>query len=64
MSKFIGKFRKDKDYKDDYVKSKNGSSERSRKSLQSEVRKQKMNWDQENFNDDEYLYVRNKNNKY
>lgn len=64
MSKFLGKFRKDKDYKDDYTNSKNGSGERNRKSLQSEVRKQKMNWDQENFNDDEYLYVRNKNNKY
>lgn len=64
MSKFLGKFRKEKDYKDDYVNSKNASSERNRKSLQSEVRKQKMNWDQENFNDDEYVYVRNKNNKY
>lgn len=64
MSKFLGKFRKEKDYKDDYANSKNLSSERNRKNLQSEVRKQKMNWEQENFNDDEYVYVRNKNNKY
>jgi hypothetical protein len=64
VSKFLGKFRKDKDYKDDYVNSRSNSSERNRKSLQSEVRKQKMHWDQENFQEDEHEFVRMKNKRY
>ncbi len=64
MSKFLGKFRKDKDYKDDYVNSRSNSGERNRKSLQSEVRKQKMHWDQENFQEDEQEFVRMKNKRY
>jgi hypothetical protein len=54
VSKFVGKFRKEKFYSDDYGNSKNALKEKKNRDSQSDVRKQKMNWEQENFYDDEY----------
>lgn len=64
MSKFVGKFRKEKFYSDDYSNSKNSSKEKKTRNSQSDVRKQKMNWEQENFYDDEYEEISVKNNRY
>ena len=64
MSKFVGKFRKEKFYSDDYSNSKNSSKEKKNRNSQSDVRKQKMNWEQENFYDDEYEEISVKNNRY
>jgi hypothetical protein len=64
VSKFVGKFRKEKFYSDDYSNSKNSSKEKKTRNSQSDVRKQKMNWEQENFYDDEYEEISVKNNRY
>jgi hypothetical protein len=64
VSKFVGKFRKEKFYSDDYSNSKNSSKEKKNRNSQSDVRKQKMNWEQENFYDDEYEEISVKNNRY
>lgn len=52
MSKFVGKFRKEKDYTDDYKSSRNIFNERKRKSEGAEQKKVKLRKLQE----DDYAY--------
>lgn len=48
MSKFVGKFRKHKDYKDDYIYAKDFLKSKRRRSEMPEVKKKLMQWDHEN----------------
>jgi hypothetical protein len=48
VSKFVGKFRKHKDYKDDYNYSKDFLNSKKRRNELPEVKKKMMEWDYEN----------------
>ena len=47
MTKFVGKFRKNQDYNDDYIYAKNYLHTKKRKGEHSEVKKQLQNWEEE-----------------
>ncbi len=56
MSKFVGKFRREKDYSDDFKSSRNLYNERKRKSENAEQKKVKLRRYQEEEYDDDYEY--------
>jgi hypothetical protein len=47
VTKFVGKFRKNQDYNDDYIYAKNYLHTKKRKGEHSEVKKQLQNWEEE-----------------
>lgn len=47
MTKFVGKFRKDQDYKDDYSYAKNFLNSKKRTTEHPEIKKQLKNWEYE-----------------
>ena len=49
MTKFVGKFRKNQDYNDDYIYAKNFLHNKKRKNEHSEVKKQMKHWEDETF---------------
>ena len=49
MTKFVGKFRKNQDYNDDYIYAKKFLHNKKRKSEHSEVKKQMKHWEDESF---------------
>ncbi len=56
MSKFVGKFRKNHDYSDDYDYQKNFTKEKHRRNENSEVRKKKSQKEYEQFLKDSENY--------
>jgi hypothetical protein len=57
VSKFVGKFRREKDYSDDFKSSRNIYNERKRKSENAEQKKVKLRrYQEEEYDDDEYRY--------
>ena len=55
MTKFVGKFRKNQDYKDDYSYAKNFLSSVKRKSEHPEIKKQLKNWEYEDAYSEEEI---------
>lgn len=51
MTKFVGKFRKNQDYNDDYIYAKNFLNNKKRKGEHSEVKKQMKHWEEEDFDE-------------
>jgi hypothetical protein len=49
VTKFVGKFRKNQDYNDDYIYAKNFLHSKRRRGEHSEVKKQLKHWEDENF---------------
>ena len=54
MSKFVGKFRRDEDYSDDYKSSRNIYNERKRKKESAEQKKMKRRYHEDDYEDDYY----------
>lgn len=51
MSKFVGKFRKNQDYNDDYIYAKNYLHTKKRRGEHSEVKKQLQQWEEDSLKD-------------
>ena len=49
MSKFVGKFRKNQDYNDDYIYAKNHLHIKKRRGEHSEVKKQLQQWENDSL---------------
>jgi hypothetical protein len=52
VTKFVGKFRKHKDYKDDYTYARDFLQNKKRRSETPEVKKKMMEWDHDNHEHD------------
>lgn len=58
MTKFVGKFRKNQDYNDDYIYAKNFLHNKKRRGEHSEVKKQKQHWNEEEFDNAEISHYK------
>jgi hypothetical protein len=52
VTKFVGKFRKNTDYNDDWQYAKNFLHSKHRRSEHSEVKKKLIEWEEENYDDE------------
>lgn len=59
MTKFVGKFRKNKDYSDDYTYAKTVLHTKRRRGEHPEVKKQFKNWQSEDFEEYEISHSKN-----
>ncbi len=59
MTKFVGKFRKNKDYNDDYNYAKTVLHSKRRRGEHPEVKKQFKNWQEEDYEEFEVSHSKN-----